>query len=205
MIEIVSLLARVLRLLRVFSLATLFFAPLFGHLARADGPLCVASTEKHVRASFPGIRHGEPDEVARLLSDGGEHVVLLDAREEGEWEVSHLAGSIRVPLKADGATLARLIGPAVAGRTVVIYCSVGVRSSQLAQRTGAALAAAGARAVINMSGGIFRWHNEGRPIVNASGPTSHVHPYDRYWGRHLADRSMARYVRGASDPPVTLR
>ncbi len=80
----------------------------------------------------------------------------------------------------------------VNGKTAVFYCSVGVRSSRLAERVAQGLKARGAVAVDDLAGGIFAWHGEARPLVDAKGPTDFVHPYDATWGRLLARPQLAR-------------
>ena len=40
----------------------------------------------------------------------------------------------------------------------------------------------------NLKGSIFKWANEGRPLVQDGKPTHQVHPYNKYWGR-LLDQS----------------
>ena len=76
---------------------------------------------------------------------------------------------------------------------MVIYCSVGVRSSRLAEHVVDAVREAGARDVYNLAGGIFAWHNRGYQLVDGSGPTAFVHPYDETWGRLVARRQLWRF------------
>lgn len=64
---------------------------------------------------------------------------------------------------------------------IVVYCSVGYRSEKITED----LQAAGFTNVRNLYGGIFEWVNSGHPVVDDSGPTEHVHAYDRSWGRWL--------------------
>ena len=70
----------------------------------------------------------------------------------------------------------------------MVYCSVGVRSAGVARR----LRAAGFAEVENLEGSVFRWANEGRPLVAAGGAaTDVVHPYDAAWGRLLRPERRA--------------
>jgi rhodanese-related sulfurtransferase len=122
-----------------------------------------------------------PEALASMLASGAP-VVLFDVREEEEYQVSRLPGALRAD---PGAWTFRFVGQhgeAVKGKTVVFYCSVGVRSSKLAARVQGRLLEKGARAVYNLEGGVFRWHNDRRPLIDANGPTPLVHPYDRHWG-----------------------
>ena len=50
------------------------------------------------------------------------------------------------------------------------------------------LADAGFTRVSNLDGGLFRWVNEGHPVVNDQGSTSKVAPINWKWGRLLKAR-----------------
>jgi predicted sulfurtransferase len=67
------------------------------------------------------------------------------------------------------------------GRAVVLYCSVGYRSADVAAR----LQAHGYTNVFNLEGSIFQWANEGRTLVRGEMPVEVVHPFDNDWGRYL--------------------
>jgi 3-mercaptopyruvate sulfurtransferase SseA len=62
--------------------------------------------------------------------------------------------------------------------SVLIYSSAGYRGARVASWLGRA----GYTKVHNLSGGIFAWVNEGRPIFRGETPTAQVHPYDQKWG-----------------------
>jgi len=84
------------------------------------------------------------------------------------------------------AALERL-GNAPRDRPIVVYCSVGLRSSDLAE----GLRARGFTAVHNLEGGIFRWANEGFATYRSNGTGAEervdvVHPFDERWGTLLA-------------------
>lgn len=117
--------------------------------------------------------------------------VLFDVREPAEFAVSRIAGAVRVdPEMTADAFLARY-GDLIDGRTAVFYCSVGVRSAKMISRLQSAGGAARSAELRNLEGGIFRWHNEKRPLVDADGPTAKVHRFDAYWGRLLARQHLA--------------
>ena len=131
---------------------------------------------------------GEFDEVPRIstgdldawLGDASRRdPLLLDVREPEEFALSHLSGAIRVDPDATAESLKPRLKDAEA---IVVYCSVGHRSSVLAQR----LIDAGWSDVKNLEGSIFQWANEGRAMVDAAGePTRRVHPYNERYGRLL--------------------
>jgi rhodanese-related sulfurtransferase len=132
-----------------------------------------------IRLRFPHVPQMSTGELARLESEPPrKKPILLDVRTPAEYEVSHIAGAIRIDPDASAASVLPLLPH---GRAVVAYCSVGYRSSALAQR----LIAAGQPDVYDLEGSIFQWANEGRPLEQ-NGKTVHVaHPYDAKWGKYL--------------------
>jgi len=149
--------------------------------ARAYEPKDLGQVETMVRSGYADVAQ-LPTATFAELSARGENFLVLDVRSMEEFRVSRIAGAIRVdPGMWSSAFLARY-GEQAKGRRVVFYCSVGVRSSRLAGRVQDALIERGAAGVYNLVGGIFRWHNERRSLVDDVGPTPLVHPYDSTWG-----------------------
>jgi len=113
-------------------------------------------------------------EVAALLIKP--NTILLDAREPEEFAVSHIAGARNVGYdKFDFNALPVLKKT----DTVLVYCSVGKRSEDVAFK----LKKAGYINVYNLYGGIFDWTNRGYPVVNdRNEPVKCVHPYSDLWG-----------------------
>lgn len=133
---------------------------------------------RSIASAFPEV----PTISAEALAASLPAPVLLDVRAPEEFATSHLPGAIHA---APGGPLPDL----PRDTTIVVYCSVGYRSARLAQR----LSDAGYTDVRNLEGSIFRWANEGRPLVHAGQPTTRVHPYSRWWGLLLrADRRAVR-------------
>lgn len=136
-----------------------------------------------VKAKWPGLTHASPGEVQTLID--ADKAVLFDVRSPEEQAVSTIPGAVPVDPATSREAFVANYGAALKGKTPVFYCAVGVRSSKLAERVGAqtlsALGAAGS--LVTMAGGIFAWNWEGRPLVNAKGPTDLVHGYDAKWGR----------------------
>lgn len=134
---------------------------------------------RKVSVKFQEVPQLSTPNLAAWLNDPGRTPPqLLDAREPEEFAVSHLPGAIRIDPGSDaGEALAKIdrSGP------VVVYCSVGYRSSELARR----LIRAGHSKTMNLEGSIFKWANEGRPLVRDDKPAKSVHPYNRKYGRML--------------------
>lgn len=149
-----------------------------------------------VRGRFPTVRHIQVDSLVAWLGDATRPPpLLLDVRTPEEFAVSHLPGAMRVQTVAEArAALRRALAagerpPAAADApypySIVTYCSVGWRSSELA----AQLVADGiATEVVNLEGSIFAWANAGHPVVQNGQPANRVHPFDRHWGQLLDAR-----------------
>ena len=90
---------------------------------------------------------------------------LLDVREQDEWDAGHVEGAQHIPI---GEFLGR-IAEVPTDRELVVVCSVGSRSAQVA----AYLAQQGYDAV-NLEGGLQAWAAAGRPLVSATGTTGRL-------------------------------
>lgn len=147
--------------------------------------------KEKTKKQFPQLNHIEPEKVQSWL-DKNQEIILLDVREDAEFQVSHLQGAKNVSPNAEAKGV---LESALAGRPdnvkVVLYCSVGVRSANMAKR----LADAGVKEIYNMNGSIFQWANEGRPIFHGEKDkekkVDKVHPYNRKWGKLLKPERRA--------------
>ena len=174
----------------VIGVAMIAYIDRMATRAGADS-FTLAGIEADVTSRWPEVAQlPAADLEARIKA--GRVPLLFDVREDGEYHVSHLQGAERVDPKTEPASLATRFGDKVRGRDVVFYCSVGMRSSNLAAEAQDALMKAGATAVYNLQGGIFGWHNERRALVDANGPTDFVHPYDKKWGTLVARQYQTR-------------
>ena len=134
-------------------------------------------TLRLVRETFPEVPQMSTERLAGLLEQG-EEVVLLDARSDEEFDTSHLQGALR----AENVHSARdILKDRDEKPTVVVYCSVGYRSSRLARE----LRSQGIDNVFNVEGSLFKWANEGRPVYRGSKQVRSVHPFDEDWGELL--------------------
>ncbi len=91
------------------------------------------------------VEHISPEELRRRIRENTAPL-LLDVREPWEHELTHLPGSVLVPLGDLSARQSEL-NPE---RETIVYCHHGVRSVEAAF----ALARAGFRHVYNLRGGI---------------------------------------------------
>jgi rhodanese-related sulfurtransferase len=141
--------------------------------------------KQEIRHRFPRAPQISTEALAERLGESGEGPVgdgakplLLDARTPREYAVSHLPGAVSTP---DVESALDAIRAAGGRRPVIVYCSVGWRSSDLVEK----LRDRGVERVWNLEGSIFQWANEGRPVVRNGNVVRQVHPYDESWGRFL--------------------
>ncbi|MGE5177581.1 MAG: rhodanese-like domain-containing protein [Bacteroidota bacterium] len=98
-----------------------------------------------------------PELVREMMETDEEDVILLDVRDDWEWEVAHLEGAIHIPLDELGFRLKEL-NPR---NEIVCYCHVGERSIDACL----VLWEAGFRKVRSMTGGIEAWSELVDPTV----------------------------------------
>ena len=158
--------------------------------AADGGTESLEAVQANIESDFKSV---EQLSAIDLLALDPDKTLLLDIREPEEYAVSRLPGAVWVNPKSNAHTALLQIGD-VRYKQIVVYCSVGVRSSRFAKRTQEELRAMGAVSVSNLEQGIFGWHNEGRDLVNAEGETDAVHPYGEHWGRYVKRRDKARYA-----------
>ena len=105
------------------------------------------------------------------------NLYIFDTREEDEFNVSHIKNARNV-----GSFWfdMRKIYDIPRNSTVIVYCSVGLRSEKIGEK----LLVAGYKNVQNLYGGIFEWVNQGHPVYNQNGvQTSEIHTYNETWSR----------------------
>ncbi|ARV16426.1 rhodanese-like domain-containing protein [Polaribacter sp. SA4-12] len=108
--------------------------------------------------------------------------ILLDAREEKEFKVSHLEDAILVGFDhfEIAQTIAKL--PTDKNAKIVVYCSLGIRSEIVADK----LIKEGYTNVFNLYGGIFEWKNKDHQVIDTLGSnTEKVHTFNKDWSKWL--------------------
>jgi rhodanese-related sulfurtransferase len=134
---------------------------------------------------FPEVQWIDAAELARWRENPARpQPLMLDARSTPEYQVSHLKDAVLMDPRRP--TLRPVAGRAK-DAPIVVYSSVGYRGARLAHW----LLAQGYSNVRDLSGSIFQWANEDRPVFREGQPTSEVHPYDRRWGLLLESRYRA--------------
>ncbi len=129
-----------------------------------------------IQRDWPEVPQMSTRELAhRMAANSGATPLLIDVRTREEYEVSHLPGAIWAETPSQIASAMRAASDR---KPVVLYCSVGVRSS----RAAAKLKESRRAIVFNLQGSIFQWANEGRPIMANDRVVHVVHPYNERWG-----------------------
>src|SRR5881396_3265736 len=112
---------------------------------------------------------------ARERIEAGEPVVV-DVREQDEWDEGHIAGAVHVPRGHLESRIERLAPDT--GRPVVVYCSAGNRSAFAAKT----LAELGYEDVVSLAGGFTDWKRNGFPVQLQAGLDA---PQRARYSRHL--------------------
>ena len=129
----------------------------------------VERTVEAIKADYPDVATISATALREVLPSGD--FVLVDVRTDKERAVSTLPGAIGAK---DFET--RLEELAVAGKTVVAYCTIGARSSAYARKMGKR-----GVDVLNLEGSVLAWTHAGGEFMGDSGPTTRVHVFGRRW------------------------
>lgn len=129
--------------------------------------------KKHNEESVPYI---SVEELAMPKTEA----ILLDARELSEFNVSHLEDAVCVGYDDFNLETTTALLPDKSA-TIVVYCSLGIRSEDVAEQ----LKKAGYTNVFNLFGGIFEWKNNDFTIYNTEGETDDVHAFSKEWSKWL--------------------
>ncbi len=135
---------------------------------------------RDIRNKYPDVKQLRTDELHSWLSNSGiEPIILIDARAKKEFQISHISGAKNIPYNSKNPL--KYLANIKPDDSLVVYCSVGYRSSILARK----LWTLGFKEVHNLEGSIFKWANEGRPLVQGQTIAHKVHPYNSRWGNLL--------------------
>jgi adenylyltransferase/sulfurtransferase len=112
---------------------------------------------------------------ARDRIDSGEPVVV-DVREQDEWDEGHIAGAVHIPRGHLESRIERLAPDT--SQPVIVYCSAGNRSAFAAKT----LADLGYEDVVSLAGGFTDWKRNGFPVQLQTGLDA---PQRARYSRHL--------------------
>ena len=126
---------------------------------------------QQVRAEVSEIDAGR----ARELLEDGEPVVV-DVREQDEWDEGHIPGAVHIPRGRLESRIERAAPDP--SRPVILYCSSGSRSAFAAKT----LAELGYDEVVSLAGGFTDWKRNGFPVELQAGLDA---PRRARYSRHL--------------------
>jgi rhodanese-related sulfurtransferase len=104
-------------------------------------------------------------EIADVPTAFGPEVVLLDVREDDEWQRGHAAGAQHIPMGDVPARIGEIDNQA----TLYVVCHAGGRSLRVAQYL-----ARNGYEPINVTGGMLAWAGTGRAVVTDDGAVGSV-------------------------------
>ena len=145
----------------------------FGQSVQAQSDAQLRFNEKINRMlsfSVPFITVGE-------LDKNFDEYMILDSREQEEYDVAHIKGAKCVGY--DDFDISTLDG-VDKDKKIAVYCSIGYRSEKITEK----LREAGFKNAYNVYGSIFQWVNDDKPVYNiANKKVSEVHTYNRKWSK----------------------
>lgn len=117
--------------------------------------------------------------ILKAEMDVNDNILVLDAREKKEYDVSHIDGARFIGY--DHFKIKSLAG-VDKNTKIYVYCSIGYRSEKIGEK----LMKDGFKEVYNVYGGIFYWANSGYKVVTAKGKvTNAVHGYNKKWAKWI--------------------
>ena len=136
----------------------------------------------NLKKSYPKVSQALPRDVLSVTAD---QRLVIDVRSDEEFAVSHISGAIHAA-KRHQQEQAITDNPDV---PVVVYCSVGGRSSDAAQDLSKKFPD---RTIVNLTGGLFNWAMAQQPMIDLQGqPTDKVHTYSKRVGKWVDSRFHA--------------
>jgi rhodanese-related sulfurtransferase len=107
-----------------------------------------------------GVRRLSASDLSELITRGAPAPLLIDVREDYEFEAGHLAGAVHIPL----GELPGRIGEFGADSAPVFVCRSGMRSMHAC----ALALQAQIRSPANLEGGMLRWAAEIDPTIDVA-------------------------------------
>ncbi len=173
---------------------------------------------------YKSVKHISREKLmAALQTKDKDNYLIFDVREKDEFEVSHIKDAKLLLPSTWKSSFLKKYGEQIKGKEIIFYCSVGVRSTKMANYLGQSLKEKGAKEIYNLEEGIFGWANQGAPLYKfdedekntkaklndkkhsrievsknqtqkEANTTTKVHPYNNHWGQLINDESIRSYV-----------
>ena len=172
----------------IFGLLAFSSASGFANEVLKTDNFLLEKTHRKVLKKFNDVNHLSSSEFLAMDSN---NFILFDVRESAEFKVSHLKNAIHVSPSTDVSRF--IITYQLKGKSLVFYCSVGMRSSIFAQKVQNHRDLPASAKIYNLAGGIFNWHNQHLPLFQNQQPTDLVHPYGFFWKRFINRQELTSY------------
>lgn len=154
----------------------------------------LTKTHTNIVRDYEIVEHINSEELSQMDNN---NYILFDVRERDEFVISHIDGAIWVNPSMEVDEFIEKYSEQIVDKTLILYCSVGVRSSRLAEKLLKKVASPIITQVYNLENGLFGWHNESRPLIqkqdNSEKNTDYIHPYNFIWGRMINRKELKRY------------
>ena len=98
-----------------------------GIIGGADGPTEIMVSEKEEKAAYKQITAEE----AKKIMDSGEDIVILDVREQEEYDAGHIPGAVLLPYTELEAKAEEILPDK--DKQILVYCRSGRRSKIAAE------------------------------------------------------------------------
>lgn len=141
---------------------------------RTINPAFEKEVDSYLNYSIPAI-------TVQNLIQIKDDVILLDAREMKEYEVSHIPDARYIGFDDFDASVLSDIDK---DKRIVVYCSIGYRSEKIGEK----LKKIGYKNSYNLFGSIFEWVNAGQRLEDKEGNvTKKLHTYSKKWSKWVED------------------
>ena len=123
---------------------------------------------QNIMDDYEGVKHITRQKLIDVLkTENKNDILIFDVREKDEFAVSHLKDAKLLLPSTWKSSFFNKYGEQIKGKQIIFYCSVGVRSSKMANYLGQSLKEQGAKEIYNLQEGIFGWANEGAPLFKS--------------------------------------
>src|SRR5207244_6510938 len=144
------------------------------HASKAIFPIAMPTYRELLQQTRSEISEIDANQARERIESG--EPVVVDVREQDEWDEGHIPGAVHVPRGHLESRIERLAPDPV--RPVVVYCSAGNRSAFAAKT----LAELGYEDVVSLAGGFTDWKRNGFPVQLQAGLDV---PQRARYSRHL--------------------
>ena len=138
---------------------------------------------KYLRRQFPTVKNITVADLKQKI-DNEDDILIIDTRTEEEYNLSFIPNAKLLSYKSEKTEIAEFLrqNEVEKKEAVVCYCSLGYRSSVLAEKIQDSRPDLQVE-IYNLEGSIFQWVNSNLGVSNPSGETLHcAHPYSYMWG-----------------------